>query len=96
VSNVLSQRTIEAGECRIELAPLSVRGMVASVLGVCRMSLAHRADVSIRWAGEADGGLPALVLGDAGRLSQVLLNLLTSAHAGRTRAHTCASLRAAR
>ncbi len=80
MSNVLSQRTIEAGECRIELAPLSVRGMVASVLGVCRMSLAHRADVSIRWAGEADGGLPALVLGDAGRLSQVLLNLLTSAH----------------
>jgi nitrogen-specific signal transduction histidine kinase len=52
--------------------------MVSSVLSICRMSLAHTGGVSIVWQDE-DAALPALVLGDADRLSQVLLNLLTSA-----------------
>ncbi len=51
---------------------------MSSVLSICRMSLAHTGGVSIVWQDE-DAALPALVLGDADRLSQVLLNLLTSA-----------------
>jgi signal transduction histidine kinase len=85
VDNVLSLRSMEAGECRIAEAPFSIRAVVGDVLGICRMSLAHRANVDISWTDGADGDLPALVLGDAGKLSQILLNLLTSAHTVDTR-----------
>ena len=78
VSNVLSFRSMEAGDCVVDAVPCSVRDVVASVLSVCRMSLAHRTDVSIVWADEA-AALPASVLCDKRLLSQVLLNLLTSA-----------------
>ena len=77
VSNVLSLRALEAGECNIALAPFSVREVVAGVLSVCRMSLTH-GDTSLRWLDE-EAPLPARMLGDAGRISQILLNLLTSA-----------------
>ncbi len=77
VSNVLSFRSLEAGECVVDAAPCSLRAVVANVLGVCRMSLAHRTDVSIVWAD--DTVLPARVLCDKRLLSHVLLNLLTSA-----------------
>jgi K+-sensing histidine kinase KdpD len=80
VANVLSLRSLEAGDCVIATARFSPRGVVAGVLSVCRMSLAHRAGgASIRWANEADAPLPHTVLGDGDRLSQILLNLLTSA-----------------
>jgi signal transduction histidine kinase len=59
-------------------APFSIRETVAGVLSVCRMSLAHRTVARVLWDGEALP-LPALVVGDADRLSQILLNLLTSA-----------------
>ncbi len=80
VANVLSLRSLEAGDCAIVAARFSLRGVVAGVLSVCRMSLAHRAGgaASIRWANEADA-LPHTVLGDGDRLSQILLNLLTNA-----------------
>ena len=81
VSNVLSFRSMEAGDCVVDAVPCSVRDVVASVLSVCRMSLAHRTDVSIVWAdeAEAEARLPPSVLCDKRLLSQVLLNLLTSA-----------------
>ena len=78
VSNVLSLRSMEQGECVVAAAPFCVRDMVASVLAVCRMSLAHRSSVRILWLDESNA-LPPLVLGDADRIAQVLQNLLTSA-----------------
>jgi hypothetical protein len=78
VANVLSLRSMEAGVCPIIKAPFCVHGMVPSVLAVCRMSLAHRTDVNMTWVGETDASLRASVLGDEGRLAQILQNLLTS------------------
>lgn len=75
---MLQLRSLEAGECVISPAPFSIRQMATNVIAVCRMSLAHRAPTRIVWLRE-DAPLPVLVLGDADRLSQVLLNLLTSA-----------------
>jgi signal transduction histidine kinase len=80
VANVLSLRSLEAGDCTIAAAPFSVRAMVGGVLAVCRMSRAQSADANIRWENE-HAPLPPLVLGDGDRLSQCLLNLLTSAFA---------------
>ncbi len=77
MSNVLSLRSMEQGECVVAAAPFCVRDLVASVLSVCRMSLAHRASVRIVWVDEHNA-LPPLLLGDADRVAQVLQNLLTS------------------
>ena len=77
VSNVLSLRALEAGECKLALAPFDVRDMVAGVLSVCKMSIAH-SSTRMEWVDESQP-LPQRLLGDRGRLSQILLNLLTSA-----------------
>ena len=78
VANVLSLRSMEAGDWIITAAPFSIREMVNSVLAVCRMSLAHCKSTTIEWSNEAEP-LPLLVLGDCDRLAQVLQNLLTNA-----------------
>ncbi len=89
MSNVLSLRSMEQGECVVAAAPFCVRDLVASVISVCRMSLAHRASVRIVWVDEHNA-LPPLVLGDADRIAQVLQNLLTSAaFLHPIRVHTC-------
>ncbi len=91
VSNVLSFRAMETGECTVDATPCCMRAVVANVLGVCRMSLAHRRDVSIVWADEAEA-LPARVLCDKRLMSHMLLNLLTSACPADARAHACMPL----
>jgi signal transduction histidine kinase len=78
VANVLSLRSLEAGDCDVADAPFSIRDCVAGVLSVCRMSLAHGDSAAIRWVDE-DRPLPARVRGDADRLSQILLNLISNA-----------------
>jgi signal transduction histidine kinase len=78
VANVLSMRSLEAGGLVIASAPFSVRDVVGGVLAVCRMSHAQRANASIRWEDE-HAPLPPRVLGDGDRLSQCVLNLVTSA-----------------
>jgi PAS domain S-box-containing protein len=78
VANVLSLRSLEAGDCAVADAPFSIRECVAGVLSVCRMSLAHGDGAAIRWVDEA-APLPALVRGDADRLAQILLNLVANA-----------------
>ena len=85
VANVLSLRSLEAGQCTMTRAPFSIRQMVDNVLSVCRTSLVQGASTRIVWLDEASP-LPALVSGDTDRLSQVLLNLLTSVHAA---THAC-------
>jgi signal transduction histidine kinase len=78
VANVLSLRSLEAGDCDVADAPFSIRGCVAGVLSVCRMSLAHGDSSAIRWVDE-DMPLPTRMHGDADRLSQILLNLISNA-----------------
>jgi signal transduction histidine kinase len=91
VANVLSLRSLEAGDCAIAAAPFSVRDTVDGVLAVCRMSLAHaREGARITWRHE-HAPLPPLVCGDGDRLAQIALNLLTSAHPTHTHASESAS-----
>ena len=75
VSNVLSLRALEAGECSINAVPFSVREAVDGVLAVCDATFAAH---TLRWVNQ-DEPLPARALGDGDRMAQILLNLLTSA-----------------
>lgn len=78
VANVLSMRSLEAGDCEVADAPFSIRDCMAGVLSVCRMSLTHSDSTAIRWVDE-EAPLPALVRGDADRFAQILLNLCSNA-----------------
>ena len=75
VSNVLSLSALEAGECNLLNAPFDLREMANCVL--CAMRMTHSA-VKLTWTDEV-AALPRSVCGDGGRLSQILLNLLTNA-----------------
>lgn len=76
VDNVLDFSKIEAGQFEVEHAPMDVAAVVESVCDTLR-GLAENRGVSLR--SFADPRLPAHMLGDAGRLRQVLLNLVGNA-----------------
>ncbi len=64
---------VETGNLRIERAPLDLRALVAESIEVARsLSATHRIEADL-----ADGEL--IVDADAGRIQQVILNLLTNA-----------------
>lgn len=76
VDNVLDFSKIEAGQFEVEHAPMDVAAVVEGVCHTLR-GLAVNRGVSLRIF--ADPRLPARMLGDAGRLRQVLLNLVGNA-----------------
>lgn len=76
VDNVLDFSKIEAGQFEVEHAPMDVEKVVESVCDTLR-GLAESRGVSLR--SFTDPRLPARMLGDAGRLRQVLLNLVGNA-----------------
>ena len=72
LNDVLDFSKIDAGHLSIESAHFHLRGMVEDSMGI----LAPRAAFKhLRLACEFDPALPEMVVGDAGRLRQVLLNL---------------------
>jgi PAS domain S-box-containing protein len=76
LNNVLDLSRIEAGELHLERAPFPLMELVAEVAAVMR----SQADAKhIAFALDAPADLPAMVEGDALRLSQILTNLLTNA-----------------
>jgi len=76
VDNVLDFSKIEAGQFEVEHAPMDVEKVVESVCDTLR-GLAESRGVRLR--SYADPRLPSHMLGDAGRLRQVLLNLVGNA-----------------
>jgi PAS domain S-box-containing protein len=95
VDDVLDFSKIEAGQFEIDHEPMDVEGMVESVRDALR-GLSDSRGVELRTY--ADPRLPSRMFGDAGRLRQVLMNLVGNAikfSSGQTRPGSV-SLRALR
>ncbi|MDL5034543.1 PAS domain-containing protein [Pelomonas sp. APW6] len=76
INDILDFSKIEAGKLQIEHIPFALEPLVQDVL---KPLAVRAADKGLVLRCETAPGLPARVLGDAGRLRQVLLNLLGNA-----------------
>jgi signal transduction histidine kinase/ActR/RegA family two-component response regulator len=76
LNDVLDHSKIEAGKLALDVAPLSVQGLMASVVGLFRSNAEVRG-LSLQL--HVDETAPDWVLGDGQRLKQVLLNLVSNA-----------------
>ena len=76
INDILDFSKIEAGKLRIETAPFELRGMVTLAL---RTLIRRAHDKGLELACHVDPAVPDFVSGDAGRLRQILLNLVGNA-----------------
>lgn len=76
INDILDFSKIEAGKLELERIPFPVREVVVDAVDLLTEN-ASKADVSISCS--IDPGVPAQVIGDPGRLRQVLLNLTGNA-----------------
>ncbi len=76
INSVLDLTKIEAGRLEIEKVPFSIRRLVSSTL---RMLQTRAQDRGLQLLWEVEGGVPDLLIGDAGKVQQCLLNLGTFA-----------------
>ncbi|MCH5670783.1 response regulator [Streptomyces gilvus] len=76
INDILDFSKLEAGKVEFEQAPFSPQVLVEEVISlVAQTSQAH----GLELISDCRPGLPAMVLGDAGRLRQILLNLASNA-----------------
>jgi PAS domain S-box-containing protein len=76
IEDILDVAKIEAGKLELVRSQFSLREVIADVCDLLAAS-AHRKDVEMVW--DADDDVPAFVYGDAGRVRQVLMNLVGNA-----------------
>ncbi|MBK7617048.1 MAG: response regulator [Vitreoscilla sp.] len=76
LNDVLDHAKIEAGKLTLQQAPLSLRDLAAQVVGLFR---ANAESKGLNLKLHCDEQLPDWVIGDAQRLKQVLLNLVSNA-----------------
>jgi signal transduction histidine kinase/ActR/RegA family two-component response regulator len=76
LNDILDFSKIEAGKLELDAAPFAVRPLLDSTLAVVRLT-AERKGLGL--ALDVDPQVPAGLVGDAGRLRQVLVNLLGNA-----------------
>ena len=76
LNDVLDFSTLEAGKLQLENVPFVLRQVVEAAVCV-HAALANRKGLSLSWQAEAD--LPHEVTGDAGRLRQIIMNLVGNA-----------------
>lgn len=76
VNDVLDVSKVEAGMMVIERAPFDLRAVCDDVLSLCAQAAAER---GIALHLDFDRECPTEVLGDVGRVRQILLNLVTNA-----------------
>jgi len=75
VADLLTANQIEAGALSLDRAPLDLRAVVERALGAVRPQLREKEQTL-----EVDLPVPLPVAGDARRLEQVVVNLLSNAH----------------
>jgi signal transduction histidine kinase/DNA-binding response OmpR family regulator len=76
LNDILDLSKLEAGRMEFESAPFAPADLLGSIFGIVRISAASK---GLRMRAEIDPGVPPALVGDAGRLRQVLLNLATNA-----------------
>jgi signal transduction histidine kinase/DNA-binding response OmpR family regulator/ligand-binding sensor domain-containing protein len=76
INDVLDFARIEAGRVDLRPAPFSLAAVLDDVSGAVRVLADHK---KLHWSASIPSDLPPLVVGDAGRLRQVLDNLLGNA-----------------
>jgi signal transduction histidine kinase len=76
INDVLDLASIDAGKLTLQRTPFNLRGLVTETVDVMRIG-ANAKGITLEYTTFA--GLPARVVGDPGRLRQVLLNLVGNA-----------------
>jgi signal transduction histidine kinase/DNA-binding response OmpR family regulator len=76
LNGILDFSKIEAGHLELEVAPFDLRDAVESV---CELLAGRAHDAGVELICDIDGATPCAVVGDHGRLRQVLLNLVGNA-----------------
>ncbi len=76
IDDILDLSKIEAGMMRIEPAPFSIRGLLHSVETLFKLKLEAR---QLQLTTQVDTSLPDTLVGDATRLTQILVNLVGNA-----------------
>jgi signal transduction histidine kinase/DNA-binding response OmpR family regulator len=76
INDILDFSKIEAGRVELEVIPFSTRSCVEEVVDLVALKAAEQ---GLELAYEIDESVPRAILGDIGRVRQVLLNLLSNA-----------------
>jgi signal transduction histidine kinase len=76
INDLLDQAQMEAGKLTIQMAPVRPADLLEALHGLMDKSAA---DKNLRLTSEIDPNLPDTLNGDAARLQQILLNLVTNA-----------------
>ena len=76
INDILDFSKIESGKMELEQVPFDVRALLTSTARILAVRAAQK-DVAV--ACQVDDGIPEVLLGDPGRLRQVLTNLLGNA-----------------
>ncbi len=76
INDILDYSKVEAGRMELEIAPFDVQACFDGVLALIG-SLASAKGLEL--VSELNEGVPRTILGDVGRLRQILLNMLTNA-----------------
>jgi len=73
INNILDFSKIEAGKLELEAAPFSLRATIAEALEILAVSAAEK---NIDLKVDCENQIPDMLLGDAGKLNQILINLV--------------------
>jgi len=76
LNDILDFSKIEAGKLDLDLSPFALRESMGEALKALG-HLAHRKGLELAW--HVDAGVPTWLVGDSGRLRQVLVNLVMNA-----------------
>jgi signal transduction histidine kinase/ActR/RegA family two-component response regulator len=76
LNDILDFSKIEAGKLELDASPFELRPLLESTLAVVRLTAERK---GLRLALDVDANVPEAVVGDAGRLRQVMVNLLGNA-----------------
>src|SRR6185437_9215552 len=83
INDILDYSKIDSGKMEIEQQPFDLRGCIESVLGLFYEKAAQS---NLQLVSHIEPGVPAQIVGDALRLRQVIMNLVSNAvkftHAG--------------
>ncbi|WP_238365661.1 hybrid sensor histidine kinase/response regulator [Mesobacterium pallidum] len=76
INDILDYSKLDAGKLTIDPAPMSLRACISDAVGLLRPQASQK---RLTFDLDLSGGIPASVLGDAGRIRQILVNLIGNA-----------------